>query len=219
MTSKIIVADDHPLFRQAMKQVIPQAINGCTMLEADSFFTLKEQLENNDDIDLLLLDLHMPGNKGFVALNTIRTEFPSIPIVIVSASDSAKIIRRSYAFGASGYITKSSSFDTIKQALKCVMEGEIWVDEEVKSDLALAGSDDECFASKIASLTLQQFKVLSMIANGQLNKQIAYELSIQETTVKHHVSSILRKLKVINRTGAGIMFNQLQIEDGSKQEY
>ena len=217
MTTKILIADDHPLFREAMKQVLPEVISDCDILEAESFYQLQETLKISSNIDLLLMDLHMPGNNGFAGLTSIKTEYPSIAVVMVSATDSAKIIRRSFDFGASGYIPKSSAFDIIKQAIKCVMNGDIWMPDHLKSEVESADPNDNEFAIKIASLTPQQFKVLSMIADGQLNKQIAYDLDIRETTVKQHVSSILRKLKVINRTGAGIMYNQLQVENSSNQ--
>jgi len=217
MQSKIIVADDHPLFREAMKQVLPQVIDNCEVLEADSFFQLKDLLELHNDIDLVLMDLHMPGNKGFAGLAAVKAENPAVAVVMVSASDTPKIIHRSFSFGASGYIPKSSPFDVIKSAIAKVMLGEIWMPDELRSEVELANlSEDSQLATQIASLTPQQFKVLSMIADGQLNKQIAYDLNIQETTVKHHVSSILRKLNVINRTAAGIMYNQLQVEDNAK---
>lgn len=217
MRTKVIVADDHPLFREAMKQVIPQIINDCDILEADNFYDLQKSLKQNSDVDILLLDLHMPGNHGLVGLNLIKLEFPAVAVIMVSASDSVRIIRRSLQFGASGYIPKSSSFDTIKKAITCVMSGEVWIPNDLKSEVECPKPTEDDLAVKIASLTPQQFKVLSMIADGQLNKQIAYELDIQETTVKHHVSSILRKLAVINRTSAGVMFNQLQVEDDANQ--
>ncbi len=217
MRSRIIVADDHPLFREAMKQVLPQVVEECEVIEAESFYQLQSLLEQNSDIDLVLMDLHMPGNRGFAGLTAIKAENPAVAVVMVSASDTPQIIHRSFSFGASGYIPKSSSFEVIKSAIASVMLGEIWMPEELKSEVQLANSPDDDFAEKIASLTPQQFKVLSMIADGQLNKQIAYDLNIQETTVKHHVSSILRKLSVINRTGAGIMYNQLQVDDQAKQ--
>ncbi len=217
MKAKIIVADDHPLFREAMKQVLPQIIDDCEVIEAESFYQLQDRLIEHCDVDLVLMDLHMPGNKGFAGLTAIKAEYPAVAVVMVSASDTANIIHRSFSFGASGYIPKSSSFDVIKQAISAVMLGEIWMPEELKSEVELANSPDDDLAERISSLTPQQFKVLSMIADGQLNKQIAYDLNIQETTVKHHVSSILRKLNVINRTGAGIMYNQLRVDDKAKQ--
>jgi len=217
MKTRIIVADDHPLFREAMKQVLPQVIAESEVIEAESFYQLKSAIDNNPDIDLILMDLHMPGNKGFAGLAQVKSEYPAIAVVMVSASDTAQIIHRSFKFGASAYIPKSSSFDVIKEAISKVLEGEIWMPDELRSEVELAKSPDDGFAEKIASLTPQQFKVLSMIADGKLNKQIAYELNIQETTIKHHVSAILRKLNVINRTGAGIMYNQLQVDDDAQR--
>jgi len=219
MKTKVIVADDHPLFREAMKQVLPQVIDDCDVLEAESFFELEQELATHGDIDLILMDLHMPGNKGFVGLNLIKAEYPAIAVVMVSATETAQIIHRAFSFGASGYIPKSSPFDVIKQAISQVMMGETWMPEAIKPEVevATANTPDDDFTARISSLTPQQFKVLTMIADGQLNKQIAYDLNIQETTVKHHVSSILRKLNVINRTQAGVLFNQLEVEDDAQQ--
>lgn len=215
--NRIVIADDHPLFREAMKQVLPEVVAESEILEAESFYELQIILDNNSNIDLLLMDLHMPGNNGFAGLTAIKTEFPSIAVIMVSATDSVITIKRSYDFGASGYIPKSSSFEIIKQAISKVMGGEIWIPALLKTEFESTSQNENPLAKKISSLTPQQFKVLSMIADGQLNKQIAYELKIKETTVKQHVSTILRKLRVVNRTGAGIMYNQLQVEDISNQ--
>jgi len=217
MQTKVIVADDHPLFREAMKQVLPQLIDDCLVIEAESFYELENELKANSDTDLVLMDLHMPGNKGFVGLNLIKSEYPAVAVVMVSATETAQIVHRAFSFGASGYIPKSSSFDVIKEAISKVMLGETWMPDDLARDVQIAQSEQDGFADKITSLTPQQFKVLTMIADGQLNKQIAYDLNIQETTVKHHVSSILRKLNVINRTQAGVLFNQLEVEDSAQQ--
>jgi DNA-binding NarL/FixJ family response regulator len=217
MKTKVIVADDHPLFREAMKQVLPQVIADCIVVEAESFFELEQKLAEQSDTDLVLMDLHMPGNKGFVGLNLIKAEYPAVAVVMVSATETAQIIHRAFKFGASAYIPKSSPFEVIKTAISQVMLGETWMPEELKQEVEVTQSPSDDFASRIASLTPQQFKVLNMIANGQLNKQIAYDLNIQETTVKQHVSSILRKLNVINRTQAGVLFNQMEVEDNAQQ--
>ncbi|TQV73636.1 response regulator transcription factor [Aliikangiella marina] len=217
MQTKVIVADDHPLFREAMKQVLPQLIEDCQVIEAESFYQLEQCLADNPDTDLVLMDLHMPGNKGFVGLNLIKSEYPAVAVVMVSATETAQIVHRAFTFGASGYIPKSSPFDVIKTAISSVMLGETWMPEALAREVQIAQSEQDDFAEKITSLTPQQFKVLTMIADGQLNKQIAYDLNIQETTVKHHVSSILRKLNVINRTQAGVLFNQLEVEDSAQQ--
>ena len=217
MKTKIIVADDHPLFREAMKQVLPQVIDDCEVIDAESFFELERQLTKHQDVDLILMDLHMPGNKGFVGLNLVKAEYPAVAVVMVSATETAQIIHRAFSFGASGYIPKSSPFEVIKQAISQVMLGETWMPDDLKADVQVASPAEDDLVNCISSLTPQQFKVLSMIADGQLNKQIAYELNIQETTVKHHVSSILRKLNVINRTQAGVMFNQLEVADEAQK--
>lgn len=217
MTAKIVVADDHPLFREAIKQVFPQFLDNFQIFEAESFFELQDLVKQHPDIDLVLMDLHMPGNRGFSGLAMFKAEYPAIAVVMVSASETPQIIRRAFSLGVSGYIPKSSSFEVIKRAVNAVMQGEIWLPKETQQEIDLACQHDDDFASKISSLTPQQLKVLSMIADGKLNKQIAYELNIQETTIKHHVSAILRKLDVVNRTLAGIMYQQLQVEDTAQR--
>lgn len=217
MSAKIVVADDHPLFREAIKQVFPQIIEGCQIFDAESFYELQNLVKQHPDIDLVLMDLHMPGNRGFSGLAMFKAEHPAIAVVMVSASETPQIIRRAFSLGVSGYIPKSSPFEMIKQAINEVMLGEVWIPREIQREIDLACEQDEDFVNKISSLTPQQLKVLSMIADGKLNKQIAYELNIQETTIKHHVSAILRKLDVINRTLAGIMYKQLQVEDSAQR--
>ena len=217
MSAKIVVADDHPLFREAIKQVFPQIIADYQIFDAESFFELQHLVKQHPDIDLVLMDLHMPGNRGFSGLAMFKAEHPQIAVVMVSASETPQIIRRAFSLGVSGYIPKSSPFEMIKQAINEVMLGEIWLPQEIQQEIDLACEQDDEFVSKISSLTPQQLKVLSMIADGKLNKQIAYELHIQETTIKHHVSAILRKLDVVNRTLAGIMYQQLQVEDSAQR--
>ena len=215
--SKIIVADDHPLFRDAISQILPQIVGDCEIESVESFQQLYALLNENPDVDLVLMDLHMPGNKGFMGLATIKAEFPAVAVVMVSASESSQIVQRALSLGVSGYIPKSAGFEIIKEALNRVLEGEIWLPESIKTEVELIDSHSQDAVAKIASLTPQQLKVLSMISDGMLNKQIAYELNIQETTIKHHVSAILRKLDVNNRTLAGIMYKELQVEDESQE--
>ncbi len=216
-TTRIIVADDHPLFRDAISQILPGIVEDCEITCAESFQQLYQILNHDSGYDLILMDLHMPGNKGFTGLATIRAEFPAIAIVMVSASESPQIIQRAVSLDISGYIPKSAGFEQIKEAINCVFEGGLWLPEFIKSDVEMLDNDTKDYAAKISSLTPQQLKVLSLISDGMLNKQIAFELNIQETTIKHHVSAILRKLDVNNRTLAGIMYKELQVEDDAQE--
>lgn len=209
---KALIADDHPLFRNALKQALSKVL-GDGLLEAVDFKTTMAQLNQHNDIDLLFLDLKMPGNSGLTGLSQIRSEFPNILIVVVSAEENASVISKSLKLGASAFIPKSTSLESITDAVSQVLKGNEWLPESL---LHLGehqfGSDNDLL-QRIEQLTPHQLKVLAMMADGLLNKQIAYELDISESTVKQHASACLRKLNVINRTQAGVIFKQLMSLD------
>jgi len=161
---------------------------------------------------LVLLDLHMPGASGFSGLIYLRTHFPSVPVVVVSGNEQASVIHRAMHFGASGFIPKSSSMSTIAQAIQLVLDGGQWVPDDVPEADQQVDAQDSQFADQLASLTPQQFKVMVMLTEGLLNKQIAYELNVSEATIKAHVTAILRKLGVYSRTQAVIAAGRLRIE-------
>ncbi len=209
MQSKILIADDHPLFRSAMRQALSSVV-GNNLVEAANFDDAVTALQQDEDIDLVFLDLKMPGNSGLTGLTEIRTQFPNVLVVIVSAEEQPNLILRAIKLGASGYIPKSSSLPDIVGAVERVLDGEQWLPDGIDAN-AIEQSDDVTsgFARRMAQLTPHQFKVLRMMADGLLNKQIAYELNISESTVKQHASAVLRKLDVINRTQAGVLFKQL----------
>ena len=209
MPTQVLIADDHPLFRAAMRQALTDIV-GPSPLEAASVDEALSALASDDSVELVFLDVKMPGNEGLTGLSEIRTQFPNVLVVIVSAHDDPVLIRKAIDLGASGYIPKSSSLETISQAVNEVLDGEQWLPQEM--DIALresADSKNQQLADRIAQLTPHQFKVLKMLSQGLLNKQIAYELTISESTVKQHVSAILRKLGVINRTKAGVAFRHM----------
>lgn len=206
---RAIIADDHPLFRGALRQAIGSVISG-EILEAQDFGHTMSLLKENPEIDLVLLDLNMPGNDGFAGLTAIRNAYPSIQVVMVSAEENPTIIRRALDFGSCGYIPKSSDLDEIAQAITVVLDGEVWLPKEIQDKVdGIENQLGKDFAEKLEQLTPHQFRVLQLVADGLLNKQIAYELNVQETTIKQHVSAILKKLGVLNRTQAGIIFKQV----------
>ena len=171
--------------------------------EAGSFDDLTALLERDPDVDLILLDLTMPGISGFSGLIYLRAQYPAIPVVIVSASDDAGTIRRSLDFGASGFIPKRFGVETLRDAIMKVMEGDVWVPPD--TDLTSADDPDMTrLRDRLVTLTPQQVRVLMMLSEGLLNKQIAYELGVSEATIKAHVSAILQKLGVESRTQAVI---------------
>ena len=197
---RFIIADDHPLFREALRQILSQDMPEVELVEAGTLDEVTAAISENG-ADLILLDLKMPGVQGFSGLIYLRARFPEIPVVVVSASEEDHVIRRAMAFGASGFIPKSSSAAQMRDAMRAVLAGEVAVPEGVSLD-----ADDEMddTARRLSTLTPKQMRVLMMLREGLLNKQIAYELGVSEATIKAHVSAILQKLGVESRTQAVI---------------
>jgi DNA-binding NarL/FixJ family response regulator len=207
----VIVADDHPLFRTAIKEALEADQGQTNFLEANSFESLQELVDQHKEVDLVLLDLHMPGVSGFAGLIYLCKRYPSVPVVIISANEDPVVIQRALEHGAAGFIPKSSSIDTITDAIAAVLMGEIWSPETTASNLPGNNVSEVKMAERMAQLTPQQFKVLMMMSQGLLNKQIAYELNVSEATIKAHVSAIMSKLSVNNRTQAVLAANQLSV--------
>jgi DNA-binding NarL/FixJ family response regulator len=198
-----VVADDHPLFRGAIKETLRSFGDDVTIAEAGDFDATKKLVMDLTEIDLVLLDLTMPGVSGMSGLVALRAMRPSVPVIIVSASDDPAIIGRALELGASGYIKKSAGLDEIRNALSHVLDGGVATPANVQIGTEF---DPEIadLIMRIKTLTPQQARVLSMIAEGLLNKQIAYELGVSEATIKAHVSAVLQKLNVDSRTQAVI---------------
>lgn len=216
--STFIVADDHPLFRDALTHAIGNCVRGAEIVEADSLDSLQTVVEENPGADLLFLDLNMPGVSGFSALAYIRNNYASLPTVIVSAMDDPSVIRRSIQHGASGFIPKSSPISTIEDGIKAVLDGEVWLPDGIElRDNRLSG-EEVSMADAVGKLTPHQFRVLMMLGEGLLNKQIAYQLSVSEATIKAHITAIFRKMNVSNRTQAVLAVQQLRIDSPSLSE-
>ena len=211
----ILIVDDHPLFRHALIQAVRYSLPQAQIHETAAVNELYERLENGPEPDLVLLDLNLPGASGFSALVHVRAQYPSLPIIVVSAHEEVSIIQRAIAHGAMGYIPKSAHPSHIGEAIREVLEGEIWLPPNLPSNMNFdpRAADETALAERIQSLTPQQFRVLMMVAEGLLNKQIAYELDVSEATIKAHVTAIFRKLGVQNRTQAVLSINALKIED------
>ncbi|MBO9492656.1 response regulator transcription factor [Thalassotalea sp. G20_0] len=209
MDYTIIIADDHPLFRTALKSSVGHALKEPVIHEAGSIAELQMLLDNNASPDLILLDLHMPGAHGLSGLIFLRGQYPDVPVVIVSASDDQQIIQKTKNHGASGFIPKSTPLDELKAAIINVLDGENWWPDNFQPVESRQSSDME---ARLATLTPQQFRVLGMISEGLLNKQIAYDLNVSEATIKAHVTAIFKKLGVRSRTQAVIAIKALEIE-------
>ncbi len=210
------IADDHPLFRSALLNVLQTHFPEVAINESSNLDETLKCLESNPDTDILFLDINMPGSKDLFGLISVRRKYPEIPVVMVSAWQDQKIIARSIGHGASGYIPKSLASESIRTAVESVLHGDYWIPDNI--DLAALdkiNATEADLAEKLASLTTQQYRVLCAIQEGLLNKQIASDLCITESTVKAHVTAIFRKLGVNNRTQAGILLNQMAIESES----
>lgn len=214
MTTRVLIADDHPLFRAALVQTLSDCLDDVQVLQARDLPEVFEQLNGHHGMDLVLLDLHMPGAHGLNGLAQIRSQFPAVAVVMVSANEDPLVIRRALDHGAAGFIPKSVDLIELSDALKAVLDCREWVPPRLRRAVAEAdaGGPGEGMAQRLATLTPQQLRVLEMVAQGQLNKQIADALGIQLRTVKAHMSEIFHKLGVRNRTQAGIAFRSLDIQ-------
>jgi DNA-binding NarL/FixJ family response regulator len=211
--ARFLIIDDHPLFREALQSAISLAFADASAVEARSINEALSALSENPAFDLALLDLNMPGTKGFEGLLELRTQHPRLPVVVVSGHEEARIITEALSYGVAGFIPKSAKKAELAAAITEVMNGSVHVPHGY--DAPQNGNHDTKseLIAKIASLTPQQVRVLQMIKQGLLNKQIAYELKVGETTIKAHVSEILRKLNVFSRTQAVIEVAKLDGKD------
>ena len=206
---QVLIADDHPLFRGALREAVNGLFDRIGVAEAGTFEEVVERLEGGGELDLILLDLQMPGARGFSGLMYLRAQYPSLPVAIVSANDDPAVIRRCMAFGAAGFLPKTLGVEALRAAIGRVLAGEMWTPPDVE----LAGEADAESAAlirRLATLTPQQVRVLMMLSTGLLNKQIAFELGVSEATVKAHVSAILQKLGVESRTQAVIAAGKIE---------
>jgi len=198
-----LIADDHPLVRGALRQAVANAVAGADIVECGALADVTKALEANSEVDLILLDLAMPGVRGYSGLMMLRSQYPSAPVVVVSGREERNVIRLCIDFGASGFIPKSTDMETMQMAIRSVLAGDLWAPADVDLNSPV-DRDTADSVRRLASLTPQQVRVLMMLSEGLLNKQIAYELSVSEATVKAHVSAILQKLGVESRTQAVI---------------
>ncbi len=205
---RFIIVDDHPLFRGALAQVLTTAFPGAVIDESGGFETLMPMLVGAEEPDVVLLDLAMPGVQGLAGLMALKAEFPAVPVIIVSATEDATTIRNALDCGASGYVCKSQPVDKIRQAVRTVLDGGLSVPDDYIASAALSDDVTRQTLARLATLTPQQLRVLGMLGEGLLNKQIAFKLNVSEATIKAHVSAILLKLGVDSRTQAVIALNK-----------
>lgn len=210
--TRVVIADDHPLVRGALRAAVASALPGSEIHEAFDLLSLGAALATGRAVDLVLLDLAMPGVSGFSGLLYLRSQHPEVPVVVVSATQDRAVMRRCIEVGAAGFIPKTTEIDEMREAIRRVLAGDIWT----PPDLACVPPADPVVADamrRLASLTPQQLRVLMMLSQGRLNKQIAFELKVSEATVKAHVSAILQKLGVESRTQAVIAISKIERGD------
>jgi DNA-binding NarL/FixJ family response regulator len=198
-----LIADDHPMVRDALASALGQAFPGSEIVMAATLAQVQAALDRQPETDALLLDLDMPGMDGLTGVALLRSEYPIVPIIVVSAAREPSVVRRAYEFGASAYIDKSASLEAIVGSVGAVLDGEIFAPPEAEPA--------DTFAQRATQLTPQQWRVLALMIQGDQNKQIAHKLGVGEATVKAHVTVILRKLGVRSRTQAVIEARSLAV--------
>jgi DNA-binding NarL/FixJ family response regulator len=208
--AKFLIADDHPLYREALISALQPLFENVDIIQSDGLDSTLEALQQHSDFDLVLLDLNMPGCDSFYGLIRVSQDFPKVAVAVVSASDSVEVVCKVMNLGAKGFIPKSTPTIVIAEALKQIMDGKNWFPEDMQTDIEdyVPAID---IAKLVGELTPKQFRVLRLLQNGLLNKQIAFDLSITEATVKAHISAIFRKFNVNTRTQAVLMLKYLDI--------
>lgn len=202
---RIVIADDHPLFRAALASAVTRAAPEAAIVECAALTEARAALSAGPT-DLLLLDLKLSDCEGFAGLLAARAEFPSVPVVVVSASEDAATVRRALAFGASSFIPKSAGLPEMIEAIQAVLTGETWTPSTAEAE------EQDDMEARIAALTPSQLRILVGLRQGRLNKQIAYDLGVTEATIKAHLTGVFRKLGVQNRTQAVIAARTLGVE-------
>jgi DNA-binding NarL/FixJ family response regulator len=208
----LVIADDHPLFRSALSGALRAEMQGIVIVESHDLDSTLPCLNSINDLDLLLLDLNMPGSGELYGLIRIRKDFPEVPVAVISGSEDSVMVAKVIDAGALGFNPKTSEPSTYVQAIHAILAGDIWLPEDLKLKVANQPKPDLSMQNRVAELTPQQYKVLCYLHEGLLNKQIAYELSISEATVKAHITAIFRKLEINNRTQAVLIASDLKLQ-------
>ena len=209
---KFLIADDHPLFREALKGALSSCFTDVTFLESESLDTTIDVLRKNRKVSIIILDLNMPGCDNFYGLLRVKEVFPDIPIVVLSASDSLQTVSQVMAFGADGFIPKTTATPMIKDALLAILDGKQWLPDGMEAAILEIDDDAKDIAVKLKELTPKQFQVLKLVKNGLMNKQIASKLYVTEATVKAHIGVIFKKLNVKTRTQIVLAVEKLQFD-------
>ena len=206
MTQTILIADDHPLFRQALALAVAKVLPSARIVEAGTLAAAARAAMEAEDLALIMLDLKMPGAVGYSGIALLHAERPGVPILVVSSAEGSAAAQEAQAFGAIGFLSKNSDLAEIESAIAGILGGTPQTPAPAKS------AEIDTIRHTVASLTPTQLKVLLAVLEGQLNKQIAHSLSITEATVKAHMTAIMRKLDVRNRTQAALVARSLGLD-------
>ena len=209
---KFLIADDHPLMREAIIGSLSHSFDNVTFLESDSLESTLAVLRKRSNISIIILDLTMPGCDNFYGLLRIKELFPAVPIIVLSASNSPEVISQVMSFGADGFIAKTTGTKTIKEAILTILNGGKWLSDAAKNSIVDIGNDAIDIADRLKTLTPKQFQVLKLVKDGLMNKQIASTLDVTEATVKAHIGVIFRKLDVKTRTQIVLAVDKLQLD-------
>lgn len=210
MTTRIIVADDHPLFRDAIIHLLERSFASVAITQVESFGALTEVLAEEKLPSLVLLDLKLNDIQGMDGLLILKKQYPSLPVLIISAYDDNSVVRMAMQYGASGFVPKSLEMDRMADAIQAVLDGDIWLPE--LSDSPNKEPEHPASAA-FEELTPAQLKVLALLRDGKPSKEMASIMSVTESTIKAHLTEIFRKLKVKNRTQAVVVAKDLQLPD------
>ena len=209
--TRILVADDPPLFREALSGALGPYFENAQILEAGSLDAALAVLNEYDGIELVLLDLNMPGGEYFNGIITLREQYPNIPIGVVSGSDTVEVVAQVMSLGAQGFIPKVSATREMAQAIVDIIAGKKWLPEGMEEELEKVDDELKLLLQRFRELTPKQIQVLSFLRAGLMNKQIAHEMNVTEATIKAHISAILRKLEINTRTQAVLLMDKLQL--------
>ena len=209
--TRILVADDHPLFREAISGALAAYLENAEILEAGSLDAAVVKLNENEGIQLILLDLNMPGGEYFNGLITLVENYPNIPIAVISGTDSVEVVAQVMSLGANGFIPKTSPTKDVAHAITEIIQGNKWLPEGMEEELDKVDDELKLLLQRFRELTPKQIQVLSYLRSGLMNKQIAHEMNVTEATIKAHISAILRKLEINTRTQAVLLMDKLQL--------
>lgn len=211
--STFLIADDHPLFREALQAALNPFFDSMKIIESDSLSSTLKAIKNNPEIDLILLDLNMPGSDNYYGLTSVIDKAANTPIIVVTASDNEESVNIAMHLGARGYIPKTFNSRKMAHAIMTVLDGGKFIPEKYIDKIGVNAPDLMTSIEHVKGLTPKQLRVLRCLKEGKMNKQIAEELFVTEATVKAHISAIFKKFNVSSRTQVVLLVDKIDLAD------